>query len=49
VLDPAWSDYRQIAYYSIYEVTHLIQSHNAIGVILGNGRHIKKYGYDFQN
>lgn len=47
VLDPAWSDYRQIAYYSIYEVTHLIQSQNAIGVILGNGRHIKKYGYGF--
>jgi len=46
VLDPGWSDYRQIAYYSVYEVANLIRNKNAIGVILGNGRHIKKYGYD---
>ena len=47
VLDPCWSDYHQIAYYSVYEVADLISDKNAIGVILGNGRHIKKYGYDF--
>lgn len=46
VLDPGWSDYHQIAYYSVYEVANLIRNKNAIGVILGNGRHIKKYGYD---
>ncbi|MDD8020381.1 MAG: family 78 glycoside hydrolase catalytic domain [Acidobacteriota bacterium] len=45
VLDPPWSDYQQIAYYSIHEVGSLIRDKNAIGVILGNGRHIKKYGY----
>ncbi|MGC8892485.1 MAG: family 78 glycoside hydrolase catalytic domain [Candidatus Saccharicenans sp.] len=45
-LDPCWSDYRQVAFYSVYEVTELISDKNAIGVILGNGRHIKKYGYD---
>lgn len=45
VLDPAWSDYDRVAFYSSHEVSHLIQQKNAIGVILGNGRHIKKYGY----
>lgn len=45
-LDPAWSDYHQAAYYSVYEVAELISENNAIGVILGNGRYIKKYGYD---
>lgn len=46
VLEPAWSDYNKVAFYSAYEVSDLIQQKNAIGVILGNGRHIKKYGYD---
>jgi len=46
VLDPAWSDYHQSAFYSVYEVGALIQENNAIGVILGNGRYLKKYGYD---
>lgn len=47
VLDPAQTDYRQVALYSSYDITNYLQSHNAIGVILGNGRHIKLYGYDF--
>jgi len=46
VLDPVWSDYHQVAYYSAYEVSELIQERNALGVILGNGRYLKKYGYD---
>lgn len=46
VLDPGWSDYKKIAFYSVHEVTPLIQKNNAIGVILGNGRHLRKYGYD---
>jgi len=46
LLDPAWSDYHRIAYYSVYEVTELVAEKNAIGVILGNGRYLKKYGYD---
>lgn len=47
VLDPAQTDYRQMAPYSSYDITNYLQSQNAIGVILGNGRHIKLYGYDF--
>lgn len=46
VLDPAWSDYHQSAFYSAYDVTELISENNAVGVILGNGRYLKKYGYD---
>ncbi len=45
VLDPGWSDYNRVAFYSSYELTDLIQEQNALGVILGNGRHIQKYGY----
>jgi alpha-L-rhamnosidase len=45
VLDPAQTDYKKIALYSVYDVTHLIKDKNAVGVILGNGRHIKNYGY----
>lgn len=45
VLDPGWSDYHKTALYSAYEITDLIQEKNAVGVILGNGRHIQKYGY----
>jgi len=46
VLEPAWSDYHKFAFYNAYEVTDLIQELNAIGIILGNGRYLKKYGYD---
>ncbi|MEM3713715.1 MAG: family 78 glycoside hydrolase catalytic domain, partial [Nitrososphaeria archaeon] len=47
VLDPAQTDYSKVALYSTYDVTELLKGKNAIGVILGNGRHIKAYGYDF--
>lgn len=47
VLDPAQTDYTKIALYSTYDITALLEEKNAIGVILGNGRHIKAYGYDF--
>lgn len=46
VLDPAQTDYSKIALYSTYDVTPLLGHENAVGVILGNGRHIKDYGYD---
>lgn len=46
VLDPAQTDYQQIALYSTYDITALVQEHNAVGVILGNGRHVTLYGYD---
>lgn len=44
-LDPGWSDYNKVALYSSYEVTDLIREQNAVGVVLGNGRHLQKYGY----
>ncbi len=47
VLDPAQTDYRRTALYACYDITNYLNTHNAVGVILGNGRHIKLYGYDF--
>ncbi len=45
-LDPAQTDYRSHALYVAYDVTgSLLDSRNAIGVILGNGRHVPEYGY----
>jgi alpha-L-rhamnosidase len=46
VLDPGWTDYKKKALYASHDVTGLVRDRNAIGVILGNGRHIKSYGYD---
>lgn len=38
VLDPAWTDYSKRIYYSVYDVTSLIQEgDNCLGVSLGNG------------
>jgi alpha-L-rhamnosidase len=45
VLDPAPTDYKKIALYSVYDVTDLIKEKNAVAAIVGNGRHIKNYGY----
>ncbi len=46
VLDPGWTDYKKKTLYASYDVTDLVRDRNAVGVILGNGRHIKSYGYD---
>jgi len=47
VLDPAQTDYLKVALYSTYDITPFLNhGKNAVGVILGNGRHIKDYGYD---
>jgi alpha-L-rhamnosidase len=46
VLDPGWTDYKKKALYASHDVTSLVRDKNAIGVILGNGRHIKSYGYE---
>jgi alpha-L-rhamnosidase len=46
VLDPGWTDYKKKALYASYDVTGLVRGRNAVGVILGNGRHIRSYGYD---
>ncbi|MFQ1020954.1 family 78 glycoside hydrolase catalytic domain [Tardisphaera saccharovorans] len=46
VLDPGWSDYSRRVLYSVYDVTdYLKRGENAIGVLLGHGRYIKRYGY----
>jgi len=47
VLDPGWTDYKKRALYSTFDITALLQSRNAVGIVLGNGRHIKAFGYDF--
>jgi alpha-L-rhamnosidase len=46
VLDPGWTDYHKRALYASHDVTALVRDKNAVGVILGNGRHIGSYGYD---
>ncbi len=46
VLDPAQTDYRKWALYSSHDVTEFIRETNMIGMILGNGRHIKTFGYE---
>jgi alpha-L-rhamnosidase len=46
VLDPGWTLYQKRALYSTYDVTdYLANGRNALGIILGNGRHIEAYGY----
>jgi alpha-L-rhamnosidase len=53
VLDPAQTDYKKISLYSTYDISSFVRECSsgtggtfAVGVILGNGRHIKNYGYD---
>jgi alpha-L-rhamnosidase len=46
VLDPGWTDYKKRALYSAIDISGLLRSKNAVGVILGNGRHVRNYGYD---
>jgi len=45
VLEPAQTDYNKAALYSVFDITSEVREKNALGVILGNGRHIKAYGY----
>lgn len=47
VLDSPQSDYNKTVYYTAYDIKDLLQNKNAFGVILGNGRYIKSYGYDY--
>jgi alpha-L-rhamnosidase len=46
VLDPGWTDFKKKALYASHDVTGLVRDKNAVGVILGNGRHTASYGYD---
>lgn len=45
VIDPATTNYEHRTLYSAYDVTDLLSQRNAIGVVLGNGRHLAAYGY----
>jgi len=47
ILEPAQTDYKKVALYSTYDITEYLQNKNAIGVILGNGRCIELFRYDF--
>jgi alpha-L-rhamnosidase len=47
ILDPAQTDYNKIALYATFDITDYLARSNAIGVILGNGRCIELFGYDF--
>lgn len=45
-LDPGWTDYDKRILYSTYDVSPQLKiGRNAIGIILGRGRHIEAYGY----
>lgn len=46
VLDPGWTDYKKRILYSTYDVSeYLKKGENAVGIMLGNGRYVKAYGY----
>ncbi len=46
VLEPGWTDYKKRVLYSAYDVSkYLRKGKNVIGIMLGNGRYIKAYGY----
>jgi len=46
VLEPGWTDYKKRILYSTYDVTkYLKKDGNVIGIMLGNGRYVKTYGY----
>ncbi|GAG12715.1 unnamed protein product, partial [marine sediment metagenome] len=46
VLEPGWTDYKKRVLYSTYAVEkYLKEGENAVGIMLGNGRYIKAYGY----
>ena len=45
-LDPAQTDYRHGAYYATLDITDSLRDgDNAIGIVVGNGRHIGPFGY----
>lgn len=46
VLEPGFTDYLKLAQYTTYDVTDSLQTENAVGMILGNGHLLKKFGFD---
>ncbi len=55
VLEPAQTDYDKTSYYSTYDVSDYVARADpltgvrriVVGIILGNGRHIRNYGYGY--
>jgi alpha-L-rhamnosidase len=47
ILDPPQTDYKKLVLYSTYDVSNILEKDNSIGVILGNGRCVELFGYDF--
>ncbi|AEE96386.1 glycoside hydrolase family 78 protein [Mahella australiensis] len=48
VLEPGQTDYKKTVLYSTYDIMpYLNNDANAVGIMLGNGRYVKDYGYDF--
>lgn len=47
LLDSPQSDYDKTCYYTAYDIKDMLSELNAFSVILGNGRHVKSYGYDY--
>ncbi len=46
VLEPGLTDFKQRAFYVTYDVTAGLQAKNAVGIMLGNGMHLKKFEFD---
>ncbi|HPE68952.1 MAG TPA: family 78 glycoside hydrolase catalytic domain [Thermotogota bacterium] len=47
VLDPAQSEYDKAVYFSGFDVTHQLRQENALVMILGNGRFLESYGFEY--
>jgi len=45
VLDPAQTDYKKVALYATDDIVPFLSRTNTAVIILGNGRHIKNFGY----
>ncbi len=46
VLDPPWTDYEELALYTVYDVTDYVRrGANAVAVLLGNSRYSPRHGW----
>ncbi|MGA2585917.1 MAG: family 78 glycoside hydrolase catalytic domain [Candidatus Aminicenantales bacterium] len=45
VLDPGQTDYKKTALYVTHDITERLERRNSVIIVLGNGRHIKNFGY----
>lgn len=47
ILEPAQTDYNKLALYSTYDITENLKTSNGVGIILGNGRCVEVFGYNY--